>query len=342
VTDTRAAVERAAMELAIAVSERARGTTSPNPPVGAVVLDSAGTIVGVGATSPPGGPHAEITALAEAGERARGGTAVVTLEPCAHHGRTPPCVNALLAAGVATVHFAVADPNPRAAGGAALLGAAGVGVRPGLLADHVSSGPLRAWLHYATTGRPHVTWKYAMTMDGRVAAADGTSRWISAVPSRAEVHLLRRQVDAIMVGRGTVLADDPRLTARADDGTDLDRQPLRVVVGTGDLPAGAHILDASARTLHVRTREPEEVLSTLAECGVVDVLLEGGPRLAGAFLAAGLVDRVLAYVAPKFLGAGALALADSGVSTITAAHQFTVEQATMSGTDVRVSAVPIR
>jgi diaminohydroxyphosphoribosylaminopyrimidine deaminase/5-amino-6-(5-phosphoribosylamino)uracil reductase len=145
-----------------------------------------------------------------------------------------------------------------------------------------------------------------------------------------------------MVGRGTVLADDPRLTARADDGTDADRQPLRVVVGTGDIPEGAHILDTAARTLHVRTREPADVLTALAECGVVDVLLEGGPRLAGAFLAAGLVDRVLAYVAPKFLGAGTLALAESGVSTITAAHQFTVEQATMSGSDVRVSAVPVR
>jgi diaminohydroxyphosphoribosylaminopyrimidine deaminase/5-amino-6-(5-phosphoribosylamino)uracil reductase len=330
------------MEMAIAISEQVRGTTSPNPPVGAVVLDASGAVAGVGATSPPGGPHAEIAALAEAGLLARGGTAVVTLEPCAHHGRTPPCVDALLAAGVATVYFAVADPNPRAAGGAGLLSAAGVDVRRGLLADDVATGPLRAWLHYAHTGRPHVTWKYAMTMDGRVAAADGTSRWISAVPSRAEVHRLRRQVDAIMVGRGTVLADDPRLTARADDGTDVARQPLRVVVGTGDIPEGAHILDTAARTMHVRTREPADVLTALAECGAVDVLLEGGPRLAGAFLAAGLVDRVLAYVAPKFLGAGTLALAESGVSTITAAHQFTVEQATMSGSDVRVSAVPVR
>jgi diaminohydroxyphosphoribosylaminopyrimidine deaminase/5-amino-6-(5-phosphoribosylamino)uracil reductase len=330
------------MELAIALSAQVRGTTSPNPPVGAVVLDRDGEVAGVGATAPPGGPHAEVTALAQAGERARGGAAVVTLEPCAHHGRTPPCVDALLAAGVATVYFAVADPNPRAAGGAGLLSAAGVDVRSGLLSGDVATGPLRAWLHYAHTGRPHVTWKYAMTMDGRVAAADGTSRWISAEPSRAEVHQLRRQVDAIMVGRGTVLADDPRLTARADDGTDVARQPLRVVVGTGDIPEGAHILDNAARTLHVRTREPAQVLAALTECGVVDVLLEGGPRLAGAFLAAGLVDRVLAYVAPKFLGAGTLALAESGVSTITAAHQFTVEQATMSGSDVRVSAVPVR
>lgn len=333
------------MALAIEASEQVRGTTSPNPPVGAVVLDRGGEVVGVGATSPPGGAHAEVVALAKAGERARGGTVVVTLEPCAHHGRTPPCVAALLAAGVATVRYAVTDPNPRAAGGGAALRAGGVLADEGLLAADVTGGPLRAWLHHTLTGRPHVTWKYAMTMDGRVAAADGTSRWISGEPARAEVHELRRQVDAIVVGRGTVLADDPRLTARAADGTDLPRQPLRVVVGMGDLPPAAHILDSvdgAAPTMHVRTREPADVLAALAERGVVDVLLEGGPTLAGAFLAAGLVDRVLAYVAPKFLGAGAVALGDAGVPTVTAAHRFTVEQATMSGTDVRVSAVPVR
>lgn len=333
---------RAAMALAVDAGERARGTTSPNPPVGAVILDRAGAVAGVGATRPPGGPHAEVCALAEAGERARGGTALVTLEPCAHHGRTPPCTNALLAAGIAEVHFAVADPNPLAAGGAEVLRQAGVAVHGGLLGDVVAGGALRAWLHSVRTGLPHVTWKYAMTMDGRVAAADGTSRWISSEPSRAEVHLLRRQVDAIVVGRGTVLADDPRLTARADDGTDLARQPLRVVVGTGDLPAGAHIMDSAAETVHLRTRRPDDVVRALADRGVVDVLLEGGPRLAGAFLAAGLVDRVLTYVAPSLLGAGPLALGDAGVSTITAAHRFTVEQATMSGPDVRISAVPVR
>lgn len=331
---------RAAMELAIAASERVRGTTSPNPPVGAVVVDGDGEVVGVGATSPPGGPHAEIGALTEAGGRARGGTVVVTLEPCAHHGRTPPCADALINAGVAAVCFAVTDPNLAAAGGAEKLAAAGIDVRQGLLADEVRGGPLRAWLHCVRTGRPHVTWKYAMTLDGRVAAADGTSRWISGESSRAEVHRMRRQMDAIVVGMGTVLADDPSLTARADDGS--TRQPLRVVVGKGDIPPGSHILDAAAETLHVRTREAAEVLNTLKDRNVVDILLEGGPTLAGAFLAAGLVDRVLAYVAPKLLGAGPLALADAGVSTITAAHQFTIEEATMSGSDLRVSAVPIR
>ncbi|MEU4807279.1 bifunctional diaminohydroxyphosphoribosylaminopyrimidine deaminase/5-amino-6-(5-phosphoribosylamino)uracil reductase RibD [Actinosynnema sp. NPDC023587] len=321
------------MALAVAAGARAHGTTSPNPPVGAVVLDPAGALAGTGHTRPPGGPHAEVVALAEAGDRARGGTAVVTLEPCAHHGRTPPCTGALIAAGVARVVFANADPHPEAAGGAEVLRAAGVEVVH--LPTHVEA--LRAWLHFARTGRPHVTWKYAATLDGRVAAADGSSRWISSPESRAEVHALRTAIDAIVVGTGTVRVDDPRLTAR---GAGVTRQPLRVVVGNGDLPPGAHVLDGEAETLHIRTHDPDVVLAELAARGAVDVLVEGGPTLAGAFARAGRVDRVLAYVAPKLLGDGPTALRDAGVSTITDAVGLVVEQVTMCGPDVRISAVP--
>ncbi|MGM1060034.1 bifunctional diaminohydroxyphosphoribosylaminopyrimidine deaminase/5-amino-6-(5-phosphoribosylamino)uracil reductase RibD [Saccharothrix sp. Mg75] len=329
-----------AMARAVAASERVRGTTSPNPPVGCVLLDAAGRVVGEGATRPPGQAHAEVVALARAGGRARGGTAVVTLEPCAHQGRTPPCTTALLDAGVARVVHAVADPNPRAAGGADVLRAAGVEVVGGLLAEEVARGPLRAWLHFARTGRPHVTWKYAATLDGRVAAADGTSRWISSPESRAEVHELRTRVDAIVVGTGTVRADDPRLTARGPGGGQYGgRQPLRVVVGTSDLPPGARVLDDEAETVHLRTHDPDVVLAELAARGVVDVLLEGGPTLAGAFAGAGRVDRVLAYLAPKFLGDGPPALRDAGVSTVTDALGLVVEQVSMCGPDVRVSAV---
>ncbi|MEU5696248.1 bifunctional diaminohydroxyphosphoribosylaminopyrimidine deaminase/5-amino-6-(5-phosphoribosylamino)uracil reductase RibD [Actinosynnema sp. NPDC020468] len=324
------------MALAIAAGERVRGTTSPNPPVGCVILDASGELVGTGGTRPPGQAHAEVVALAEAGDRARGGTAVVTLEPCAHQGRTPPCADALLRAGVARVVHAVADPNPRAAGGADALRAAGVVVESGLGALEVERGPLRAWLHHARTGRPHVTWKYASSLDGRIAAADGTSRWISSPESRAEVHELRTKVDAIMVGRGTVLADDPRLTAR---GTSAGRQPLRVVVGRGDLPGDAHVLDDEAETVHLRTHDPDVVLAELGRRGVVDVLLEGGPTLAGAFARADRLDRVLAYLAPKFLGAGPSALRDAGVSTVTGAVGLVVEDVRMCGPDVRVSAV---
>jgi diaminohydroxyphosphoribosylaminopyrimidine deaminase/5-amino-6-(5-phosphoribosylamino)uracil reductase len=331
-----------AMRAAIAASERVRGTTSPNPPVGAVILDADGRTVGVGATQPPGGPHAEVMAVRAAGDAAAGGTAVVTLEPCSHTGRTPPCTDLLKSVGVAEVYFAVADPNPVAAGGRQVLAEAGIPARQGLLAEDVERGPLRAWLHHARTGRPHVTWKYAMTMDGRVAARDGSSRWISGVESRAEVHELRRAMDAIVVGTGTVRVDDPQLTARDVDGALLDRQPLRVVVGLGDLPDGARVSDGCAETVHLRTRKPGEVLTTLGARGVVDVLLEGGPRLAGAFLQAGLIDRALAYLAPKLLGSGPTALGDAGVATITQAHLWTVESATMSGPDVRISAIPVR
>ncbi|MGP4015627.1 bifunctional diaminohydroxyphosphoribosylaminopyrimidine deaminase/5-amino-6-(5-phosphoribosylamino)uracil reductase RibD [Saccharopolyspora sp. 5N708] len=333
--------EEQAMRTAIAASEQVRGTTSPNPPVGCVVLDADGAVVGVGATEPPGGPHAEIVALRAAGDRAAGGTAVVTLEPCAHTGRTPPCAEALRAAGIARVVHAVSDPNPQAAGGAEVLRAAGVDVHSGLLADEVSGGPLRAWLHFIRTGRPHVTWKYAATLDGRSAAADGTSKWISSASSRAEVHRVRARMDAIIAGTGTVLADDPHLTARAPDGGLLPRQPLRVVVGDREIPPAAKVFDDAAETVQLPGGDPAAVLTALADRGIVDVLLEGGPRLAGAFVAAGCVDRVLAYLAPMLLGAGPAALGEAGVGSISRAWRLRVEETTMSGPDIRVSAVPL-
>ena len=329
-----------AMHRALAASVAVHGTTSPNPPVGAVVLDATGRVVGVGATAPAGGPHAEVSALREAGLRARGGTAVVTLEPCAHHGRTPPCTEALAGAGVATVVFAVRDPHPRAGGGAAVLRAAGVSVVEGVLADQAACGPLRAWLHAVRTGRPHVTWKFAATLDGRSAAADGTSRWITGAGARAEVHELRAAVDAIVVGTGTVLADDPTLTARRPDGSLRDHSPLRVVVGYRDVPRG-FALDAPD-VLHLRTHDPDAVLFALHARGVVDVLLEGGPRLAGAFVAAHRVDRVLAYLAPALLGAGPAALADAGVGTIADIARLQVDEVRRVGVDVLVDARPER
>jgi diaminohydroxyphosphoribosylaminopyrimidine deaminase/5-amino-6-(5-phosphoribosylamino)uracil reductase len=325
------------MVLAIAESERVRGTTSPNPPVGCVILDRHGKAVGFGGTQPPGGSHAEVMALKEAGAKAQGGTAVVTLEPCSHFGRTPPCTEALREAGIRHVIHAVSDPNPDAAGGAQRLEEAGLTVESGLLADEVSNGPLRAWLHYARTGRPHVTWKYAASLDGRIAARDGTSRWISSEASRKEVHDLRTKLDAIVVGTNTVKKDDPALTARDDDGMPLPRQPLPVVVGMSDLPDGAKLRH---RALHLRTHDPDEVLAALAERGIVDVLLEGGATVAGAFLRAGRIDRVLAYVAPVLLGDGPAAVLDAGVSTITDAVRLTVQDVTMSGPDLRISAVP--
>lgn len=338
----QAQAELAAMRHAVAASTEIRGTTSPNPPVGCVILDAEGELAGAGTTQPPGGPHAEVVALRDAGSRAAGGTAVVTLEPCAHTGRTPPCTDALLASGVAHVVFGVADPNQAAAGGAEVLRTAGLDVRGGVLADEISHGPLRAWLCFVSRGRPHVTWKYAATLDGRSAAADGTSKWISSAKSRAEVHRLRAKVDAIVAGTGTVMADNPHLTARTPDGELAARQPLRVVVGDRDVPSDYRVFDTAAQTLRLPHAEPDAVLAELASRGVVDVLLEGGPSLAGAFLAADRIDRVLAYIAPALLGSGPAALGDAGVASISQAWRLQIEETTMSGQDVRISAVPAR
>ncbi len=317
----RRLTESEAMEAAVAASWEAAGRTSPNPAVGAVLLDVDGEVCGVGVTSPPGGPHAEAAALRRAGERARGGTAVVTLEPCDHTGRTGPCTRALIEAGIARVVYAVADPTAAAAGGGAALRAAGVSVAAGLGAHRAQAGPLRPWLHRQRTGRPLVTLKLAATADGRVAAPDGSSRWITGEAARAEAHRRRARLDAIIVGTGTVLADDPALTARRPDGTLHGNQPLRVVAGDRAIPHGSRILDASAPTTAVPGHDPAAVLAALSD-RCCDVQVEGGPRVAGAFLAAGLVDRVEHYLAPALLGAGLPAVENAAVRTIADITRF--------------------
>ncbi|MGE2717825.1 bifunctional diaminohydroxyphosphoribosylaminopyrimidine deaminase/5-amino-6-(5-phosphoribosylamino)uracil reductase RibD [Mycolicibacterium litorale] len=328
----------AAMRLAVEQADRVKGSTYPNPPVGAVILDADGEVAGVGATQPPGGPHAEVMALRRAGSRAAGGTAVVTLEPCNHHGRTPPCVDALLAAEVSAVVYAVADPNPVAAGGAARLGDAGVTVTAGVLGDVVAGGVLREWLHKQRTGKPHVTWKFATSVDGRSAAADGSSQWITSEAARADVHRRRAVADAIVVGTGTVFVDDPVLTARLPDGSLAERQPLRVVVGQREISPDSRVLNDDSRTMVIRTRDPHEVLRALADR--TDVFLEGGPTLAGAFLRAGVIDRIIAYVAPILLGGPITAVDDVGVLSIAHAQRWRFDGVEAIGPDVRLSLVP--
>jgi len=336
-----------AMRRAITIAADGLGTTSPNPCVGAVILDAGGSVVGAGHTAPAGGSHAEVRALDEAGARARGGTAVVTLEPCNHTGRTPPCVDALLTAGLARVVVAVRDPNPMAAGGIERLRAAGVTVDVGVRATEAAYG-LRYWLSAVRLGRPYVIWKYAATLDGRSAAADGTSQWITSPEARADVHRLRGTVDAIVAGVGTVLADDAALTVR---GTGAPRTPLRVVVdSSGRTPATARVRDNAAPTWIATTAEVgatadgrvdvAHLLKHLHARGVRGVLLEGGPTLAGSFLRAGLVDEVVAYVAPKLLGAGPAALAHAGSRTIADALELTLTDVARVGPDLRLTAVP--
>ncbi|MFI1095712.1 bifunctional diaminohydroxyphosphoribosylaminopyrimidine deaminase/5-amino-6-(5-phosphoribosylamino)uracil reductase RibD [Streptomyces sp. NPDC020917] len=354
------------MRRAIALSARALGATAPNPVVGAVVLDASGAVAGEGWHQRAGGPHAEVHALRAAGDRARGGTAVVTLEPCNHTGRTGPCAQALIEAGVARVVFAVADPSPNAAGGGATLRAAGIEVESGLLAAEAEDVNI-AWLTSVRRGRPYVRWKYAATLDGRIAAADGTSRWISSAESRADVHRLRAEADAVVVGSGTLTADDPHLAVRGIDGA---TQPLRVVVDTrARITPAAPVLDDAAPTLVAVGKDADtghlpgvdvvrlpyagpdagggpaglDIQALLAELftrGVRSVLLEGGPTLAGAFVAAGAVDSVVAYLAPALLGAGPHALADAGITTIAQALRLDVTDVARFGPDVRVTAVP--
>ncbi|MGW2300423.1 bifunctional diaminohydroxyphosphoribosylaminopyrimidine deaminase/5-amino-6-(5-phosphoribosylamino)uracil reductase RibD [Streptomyces sp. NPDC001809] len=348
-----------AMRRAVELAARGLGATSPNPVVGCVLTDAAGHVVGEGYHRRAGGPHAEVHALREAGTLARGATAYVTLEPCNHTGRTGPCAQALIEAGVSRVVYAVGDPNPQATGGADTLRAAGVEVGQGLLETEAEAGNI-AWLSSVRHGRPFVRWKYAATLDGRIAAADGTSRWITSAESRADVHRLRAEADAVVVGSGTARADDPHLAVRGVEGA---VQPLRVVVdteGTAVKP-GARILDDAAPTLIAvaedaatsldetavvrlpradRGLSVPALLDALHARGVRSVLLEGGPTLAGAFVAAGAVDQVVGYLAPVLLGAGPNALADAGISTLTEALRLDVTDTVRIGPDLRVTATP--
>ncbi|WP_462419097.1 bifunctional diaminohydroxyphosphoribosylaminopyrimidine deaminase/5-amino-6-(5-phosphoribosylamino)uracil reductase RibD [Kytococcus sp. Marseille-QA3725] len=339
---------RRALELA------ARGpAVDPNPRVGCVLLDAEGRTLGEGWHRGAGTPHAEVAALTDARVRAaeagatdpsgaiaplNDATAVVTLEPCNHTGRTGPCAQTLLDAGVARVVIAQPDPTPLAAGGSERLRAAGVEVLTGVLAEEATA--LNPWFtRSASLGRPVVTLKLAATLDGRVAAADGTSQWITGSEARLDVHRQRAQAGAVVVGTGTALADDPQLTVRLPEGDAL-RQPLRVVVGTRELPPTARVLDDAAETLVLATHDPAEVLAALADRGVHHVWLEGGPTLAAVFLRAGLVDLLVTYLAPALLGAGPSLVGDLGIGTIDDASRWRLEDVTRLGEDVRLTLAP--
>lgn len=338
-------VETAAMARALELA--ALGPDhGPNPQVGCVLLAPDGRVLAEGHHRGAGTPHAEADALAAAaatGEDLHGATAVVTLEPCAHTGRTPPCAQALLAAGVTRVVVGARDPNPAAAGGSALLREAGVDVVTGVAAAD-SERLNRRWLHAVRTGRPFVTLKWASTLDGRAAAADGTSRWITGPQARADVHARRAGADAVLVGTGTALADDPWLTTRrpGPDGEPVlsDDQPLRVVLGTRDLPQDARVLDDAAPTLQLRTHDVTAALAELAGHEVRHLWVEGGPTVAAAFLRAGAVDEIVTYLAPAVLGAGPAAVGDLGVRTIAGTLRFHLADVALLGGDVVLVATP--
>jgi diaminohydroxyphosphoribosylaminopyrimidine deaminase/5-amino-6-(5-phosphoribosylamino)uracil reductase len=333
-------IEREAMRRALALAASDGVPLGPNPRVGCVLLGPDGSTIAEGFHRGAGHPHAEVDALARAGSAARGATAVVTLEPCNHVGRTGPCARALIDAGVRRVVLAQRDTNPVAVGGVETLRAAAVEVETGLLADEARALN-HVWTFAVEHGRPFVTWKFATTLDGRSAAADGTSRWVSSTAARVDTHRLRALCDTMLVGTNTVEVDDPHLTVRGADGVPIPRQPLRVVMGERDLDPARRVFDEVAETVHLRTRDPEAALKDLFARDRQHVFLEGGPTLAAAFLAAGLVDEVVAYVAPMLLGAGRSALGDLGITTIAGALHLPVTDVTVleplsDGEDVNV------
>lgn len=312
--------------------------TGVNPQVGCVLLHSDGSVAAEGWHRGAGTPHAEVDALSKLtpGE-ARGLTAVVTLEPCNHQGRTGPCSQALIDAGVARVVFAIADPGRNSGGGAERLRASGIAVEQGVLADEVAEG-MRRWLTAERLGRPFVTVKWASSLDGRVAASDGTSQWITGAAARQHVHEQRAAHDAILVGTGTVLTDDPSLTARGDGGELLPQQPLPVIVGERAVPADAALRRHPRGLLETGSRDLEGVLRDLYSREIRSVFVEGGPTIATALIRQGLVDDYLVYLAPTLLGGPRLALGDLGVGTIDDQRHLRVARVTPLGDDLAILA----
>jgi diaminohydroxyphosphoribosylaminopyrimidine deaminase/5-amino-6-(5-phosphoribosylamino)uracil reductase len=332
-------VDRECMTRAVAAAARVRCITSPNPWVGCVIRDAGGDLY-EGATAEPGGPHAEVTALAAAGDSARGATAYVTLEPCSHHGRTGPCVDALIEAGVARVVVGIEDPDAQVAGGGiAALRAAGITVEVGLLAERVAT-QLAPYVKHRRTGRPYVVLKLAASLDGGTAAPDGSSQWITSAEARADGHRLRAESDAILVGSGTVRRDDPSLTVRdyrppvmpASGSVD----PIRVILGVAEPEANVHPCREVKGDLGA-------ILDELGADGIVQLLVEGGATVAGAFHRAGLVDRYVIYVAPAlfgghdahglFAGPGAYRMSDLWRGRFSSVERV--------GDDIRVELMPV-
>lgn len=335
--------EHDAMRRALVLAATPGVPLGPNPRVGCVLLAPDGRTVAEGFHRGAGHPHAEVEALTLAGEAARGATAVVTLEPCDHTGRTGPCTSALREAGVRRVVVGVADPDPVAAGGARALERAGVEVEVGVLEEEARRLN-RAWLFGVEQGRPLVTWKLATTVDGYSAAADRSSRWITSAPARRDVHRLRGESDVVLAGTGTVETDDPELTVRDADDVVVAHQPLRAVMGQRAIGEDRRVRNDRAATILLVTRDPREALDRLWQLGRRHVFLEGGPTLAAAFVRAGLVDEAVAYVAPVLLGAGQRAVGDLGVGTLADAHRWRLDDVSVlggaDGRDVRMTMRP--
>lgn len=333
-------IERAMRRaFALAALGPARGI---NPQVGCVLLSPEGEVIAEGYHRGAGTPHAEVDALSQLPEGgARGAIAVVSLEPCNHTGRTGPCAQALIAAGVSEVYHSVSDPGEASSAGAETLRTAGIPVTSGTLRTE-GEALLGDWLLSARLRRPVITVKWASTLDGRAAAADGSSKWITGEAARADVHARRSAHEAIAVGTGTLLADDPALTARNSATGELyEDQPIPIVFGRRAVPADAAIHAHPRELLTVTGEDLAADLTKLWELGVHSLFVEGGPALASAFLAAGLVDNVLVYLAPSLLGGPKLALTDLGIDHITQKYTLEFESVELLGSDIRIIAHPV-
>jgi diaminohydroxyphosphoribosylaminopyrimidine deaminase/5-amino-6-(5-phosphoribosylamino)uracil reductase len=323
------------------------GVRGANPLVGAVILDADAVPLATGHHRGAGTPHAEADAIAALGAMGRAhlrdATMLVTLEPCNHTGRTGPCARAIINAGIGRVIYAVDDPHDPAAGGADTLRKAGVEVLSGLKSREARALNAR-WFAAVEAARPYTTLHLAQTLDAKIAAADGTSQWISGPESLAHSHALRSRIDAILVGTGTVLTDNPRLTARTPDGSLAARQPLRAVMGLRAIPDDAAVR-GDGNFVRLPTRDPAEASAELYRRGVRHLLIEGGSRISGAFLAADLVDEIVVYLAPTLLGAGTPALADLGITTLADARRWSWDPAgdgpaVALGADLKLSLIP--
>jgi diaminohydroxyphosphoribosylaminopyrimidine deaminase/5-amino-6-(5-phosphoribosylamino)uracil reductase len=305
------------------------GVSTPNPNVSAAIYSADGALIADGFHNRKVSvDHAEVVALKKAGSAAHGATIVVSLEPCAHTGTTPPCTQAIIDAGIAKVIYAVKDPNPIAAGGAQKLQAAGIEVehRPSAELEYVQ----RAWLHKERTGRPLMIWKVATTIDSKVAASDGTSQWISGPESRDDVQLLRAQSDAIVIGTNTALVDNPHLIPRGHTA-----RPVRVISGEQEIPATNKVFDDEARTILVKSKSIPELMQVLTDEGFNQVIVEAGPTLGSALMASGNIDELIIYQAPKLLGAGKEFVSHLGISTLADHIELELMSVQQSGGDIK-------
>lgn len=308
--------------------------------MGAIILDKDLNVIAEGWHKGAGTPHAEVDALSKLPNGVpAGSTAVVTLEPCNHTGRTGPCAVALIEAGISRVVYASNDPGVESANGAQTLRDAGIEVIQGVLQKEADEQSV-VWLTAMKKQRPYVTLKWAQTLDGRTAATDKTSKWISGAVSRGDVHLRRSNLDAILVGTGTVKYDNPDLTARKPDGTRYEHQPLRVVVGLSGLPQDLRVFNEDAPTVHLRTHDIKDVLDQLWNRGMRHVLVEGGAELASQFIKQGLFDEILIYQAPLLVGGTNFAVTDIGVSTMAEGLALEFTEVKQLGADVFLRAIP--